>query len=461
MNQKTAINLKSWWQNLPPAWRFSVISVTLLRVFYTLWSLFFLSSFSPVVQNQDFFGEPVVTIFNLQTSEAFTYNRGVGGELLMFKAYNRTSMADIQTGSLWQIKDGTSVSGSFQGKSLVPAEIAAERVFPYYGVSAHPIPLLSIWQRFDANWYVAIAKNGYGSVPGDVHFPPLYPVLIRLLSHIFRDNLQAALFISQVSLYIMVGLLYELFAEWGGRELAQKSLFFLLIFPTSFFFFGAYTEATFVIFSLLCLKAIRSRAWHWAGFWIFCAILIRLQGVVLLLPLAWGILQTRFKTVRIGDVALAAFSPLVATGLYLLIRARSGDSAVIPLTETNLHARLVPPWENIRYAVEYILGGAGGYIDVLNLAAFLLFLSLIVVYWKKFPPEFNLFALASLVVFSMRLVDTQPLNSMIRYVLTIFPLFFLFGMLAQQRWINLLMFACFLSLNLFLSAQFLLWGWVA
>jgi hypothetical protein len=131
------------------------------------------------------------------------------------------------------------------------------------------------------------------------------------------------------------------------------------------------------------------------------------------------------------------------------------------LTETNLHARIVPPWENIRYAVEYILGGAGGYIDVLNLAAFLLFFSLIVVYWKKFPPEFNLFSLASLIVFSMRLVDTQPLNSMIRYVLTIFPLFFLFGTLAHQRWINLLMFACFLSLNLFLSAQFLLWGWVA
>src|SRR5688572_7193470 len=123
MNQNAAIGLKSWWQNLPPAWRFSLLSVTTMRIFYTLWSLLFLFTFSLVVQNQEFFGEPVVTVFDLQTSDAFTYNRLVDGELLTFKAYNSTHIVDTQTGSLWQIKDGQSVSGLNQGKSLVPAEI--------------------------------------------------------------------------------------------------------------------------------------------------------------------------------------------------------------------------------------------------------------------------------------------------------------------------------------------------
>ena len=461
MNHKAVIDLKSWWQNLPPAWRFSLVSVTLMRIFYTLWSFVFLSSYSVVVQNQDFFGEPVVTVFDLHTSKSFAYNRLVGGEVLTFQAYNSTHVVDTQTGSIWQIKDGQSVSGRNRGKILMLAEMTPERVFPYYGVAPHHVPLLSIWQRFDANWYLAIAENGYGSVPGDVHFPPLYPVLIRLLSHVFRDDFLVALLISQVSLYIIVKLLYELFVEWGGPEVAQKSLFFLLVFPTSFFFFSAYTEATFVLFAILCLKAIRRQQWHWAGCWIFCAILIRLQGVVLLLPLVWGILEARFRNVKFGALILAVVLPLAAAGLYLLIRARSGDSAVIPFTETNLHARIVPPWENILYSVEYISGDLGGYIDVLNLAVFILFLSLTVIYWKRFPMEFNLFSITSLILLSMRLVDTQPLNSMIRYVLTIFPVFYLFGMFAQQKWVNLLMFVFFLSLNLFLSAQFFLWGWVA
>jgi len=45
--------------------------------------------------------------------------------------------------------------------------------------------------------------------------------------------------------------------------------------------------------------------------------------------------------------------------------------------------------------------------------------------------------------------------------LTLFPVFYLFGMLGENKWINRLMFVSFLSLNLFLSAQFFLWGWVA
>jgi hypothetical protein len=431
-----------------------------MRIFYTLWSLLFLSSFPLVVQNQDFFGEPVVTAFDLHTSRSFVYHRQLKDDLLSFRAAGNSNLIDLQTGSLWNIMYGRGISGTHEGKNLLPAKITAERIFPYYGVSAFPVPWLAIWQRFDANWYLAIAQNGYGSTSGDVHFPPLYPVLIRFVSLVFGNDFLSALFISQISLYLMVKLLYDLFAEWGGERLAEKALFFLLIFPTSFFFFSAYTEATFIIFAILSLQALRNQKWTWAGFWIFCAILVRLQGIALILPVAWSFLRTRFKDIRLTDLFLSAFSPLVAAGIYLLIRARSGDPSVLPFTETNLHARIVPPWANVRYSIEYLLNGSGGYIDALNLAAFILFSVLIIVHWKRFPVEYNVFSLASMVLLTMRLVDTQPLNSMIRYVLTVFPVFYLFGSFAYHKWLNLLIFSFFLSLNLFLSAQFFLWGWV-
>jgi hypothetical protein len=216
-----------------------------------------------------------------------------------------------------------------------------------------------------------------------------------------------------------------------------------------------------MISALLCLKAIQSAKWPWAGFWMFCAILIRLQGVVLLLPFVWKLFQTRSQITRFVDLFFGGLGPVTAIGMYLLIRSRTGDPSVIPFTETNLHARIVPPWENLIYSVQYIVNDLAGYIDILNLIAFILFSALLVAHWNKFPIEYGLFSIASIVLLTMRLVETQPLNSMVRYLLTLFPVFYLFGMLAENEWINRLMFVSFLSLNLFLSAQFFLWGWVA
>jgi hypothetical protein len=451
----------SAWQKINPAWRFSVIAVTGMRVAYTLWSFVFLAMFPTVVQNQEFFGEPVVAVFDMQTSRSSVYNRFVDGDLLTFRKYSGVYISDNETGSIWRISDGRSVSGYFEGRGLHDAKITTEGLFPYHGVSTHRFPLIAIWQRFDVNWYLSIAQNGYGSVSGDVHFPPFYPILIQLLSFFLRDDMLSALLIAQAALYYLVKLLYELFSEQGGDEIAKRSIFLLLIFPTSFFFFSAYTEAIFIIFAILCLKAVQNHGWHWAGFWIFCAILVRLQGMVLLLPLAWGLLQTRLKPVRFIELFFAGLGPAIAIGLYLLVRAKGGDESVIPFVEENLHARIAPPWDNIIYAFQFIRNGLAGYIDYINLAALALFSILIAVNWRKFRVEHLLFMVGSILLFTMRLVDTQPLNSMTRYLLTIFPVFFLIGKYTGNTWMNRLVFLIFLILNLFLSAQFFLWGWVA
>ena len=449
------------WHNLSPAWKFSLGSVTLARIFYTLWSLFFLSSFSLVVQNQNFFGEPVLSVFDMHTSASYVYNRSVDGSILSFQKFDDTHLIDTETGSVWDVFTGECISGARAGEKLSLAKISTESLFPYYGVTAHPVPLISIWQRFDANWYLVLAQNGYGSVPGDVHFPPLFPVLIQWVSFLLRDNMLSGMLIAQLALYYLVKLLYELFAKWGGEKTASKSLFFFLIFPTSFFLFSAYTEAIFMIAAILCLRSIQDGKWHWAGFWIFCAVLVRLQGVALVVPLAWDILRTRFRIINWLKLFFAGLSPAISVGVYLLLRAGAGDASVIPLTEANLHARIVFPWENLIYSFRYIFDGMGGYIDILNLIAFVVFSVLLVANWKKFPFEYVLFSAASILIFSMRWVDTQPLNSMIRYLLTVFPLFILFGSFAENRWANRLLFLSFLGLNLFLCAQFFLWGWVA
>ena len=98
MNQKSTImerGIKLWYR-LPPSWRFSLVSVTLMRAFYTLWSLVFLSSFSLIVQNQDILGKPLVTVFDLQTSRSYVYSRLYEKDLLYFQKYDAAHIVDTK-----------------------------------------------------------------------------------------------------------------------------------------------------------------------------------------------------------------------------------------------------------------------------------------------------------------------------------------------------------------------------
>ena len=128
MNQKNTIMERGikLWHRLPPSWRFSLVSVTLMRAFYTLWSLVFLSSFSLIVQNQDILGKPLVTVFDLQTSRSYAYSRLFEEDLLLFQTYDAAHIVDTKTGSIWKISEGKGISGFYKGRYLSPAHVTTE-----------------------------------------------------------------------------------------------------------------------------------------------------------------------------------------------------------------------------------------------------------------------------------------------------------------------------------------------
>src|SRR3972149_2877896 len=128
------------WQKINPAWKFSIVSVTLMRGLYTFWSLVFLSSFSMVVQNQEFFGEPVLTLFDLKTSQLYAYNPFVDNSLLSFQYLDGNYFVDNETGSIWQISDGKCISGFYAGKFLSPEILTNKSLFPFHAFPAHLFP---------------------------------------------------------------------------------------------------------------------------------------------------------------------------------------------------------------------------------------------------------------------------------------------------------------------------------
>ena len=440
-------------------WKYALGVYLVARIALSMWAFIITMLFPIVVQNLDLFGAPVLAVFDLASSERYAYSREVDDAVLTFRVGDPGFVNDTQTASTWSLQTGRAVSGKYAERALSASPYSIEDIFPYRGIAAEGNMLLSVWQRFDTNWYLAIADRGYGTLAGDVHFPPLYPALIRLTSLIVPNALLSALLISNLALIGALRVYFQCVREQFDPTVPQRAVACLLIFPTAFFLLSAYSESLFLLLSLLSFRAMQRQLWLWAGMWIFLAILTRLQGVALLVPLAYALWRTRPFTHR-GTRFVSAALAMSAILFYLVVRVLTGASAVVPVAEAELRARLALPVENYWYAVQTFASGKFVAVDALNFVVSALVVIALGIGWRKLPLLWNLYLLASVFVLTMRIVETQPLNSMLRYVLGLFPWFVLLGIWSRNIWIQRAIVYSSLTLLLYLSAQFVMWGWV-
>lgn len=152
-----------------------------------------------------------------------------------------------------------------------------------------------LWNRanFDGIHYLDIARKGYGVY--QQAFFPLYPRLIRFLSsYLDQRSLVAGMAISWLSLFLALSFFYKLIRLDWKEKIAERAIFYLLIFPTAFFFSMVYTESLFLFLVLASfyfarkkvpLKAgsyfARTKKWWLAGIFGALASATRLPGVFL------------------------------------------------------------------------------------------------------------------------------------------------------------------------------------
>jgi hypothetical protein len=128
--------------------------------------------------------------------------------------------------------------------------------------------------------------------------------------------------------------------------------------------------------------------------------------------------------------------------------------------EGELHARFVMPWDNVLASITLLSSGQGSPIDAINLVATIGFGAMLFIVWKKLPREYGLYSLAMFFAPLFRMTTTQPLVSMDRYALALFPVFMLWGIWGKNSWVNRAVVYLSFPLQLYLSAQFVMWGWV-
>jgi hypothetical protein len=405
----------------------------------------------------------------MASSSRHAYSRQVDTAVLTFRPATPGYVADLETGSIWALGDGRAVSGQYSGRALSSSPYSAEDIFPYRGIAPDLSPALAIWQRFDTNWYLEIAERGYDASDGSTVYLPAYPELIRLAGAVLGDPLLAAVAISNLALVGALALMIELAKDLADLPAARRAAVYLVICPAGYFLLAAYGESLFLLFSIAAFLAAERRRWLLAGLLGALAALTRLQGVLLVIPLLYVGYKYwqagRADTSRAGGNS-SAIMPLASLGwlglipLATLAFLLATNLSLFGSYQGQLHAQFVWPWQNLGASVALVASGGASAIDLLNLAATLVLVAMAVAVWRRLPREYGLYSVAMLLAPLVRMTTTQPLVSMVRYALALFPVFVMLGVWGRNAWVNRAVLYLSLPLQLFLSAQFFLWGWV-
>jgi hypothetical protein len=168
-------------------------------------------------------------------------------------------------------------------KALLLVHGALSFLFPWNQSIRDSYAFFEIWNRWDALNYLHIAEFGYQATGEKQHllaFYPLYPALIRLLEPLCGSFLAAGFWLSTLA-SVSAALLFHRLARLDHREDANRAVFFLFVFPTSYALHIPYTESLFLTLSCGSLLSARSSRWALAGLLGACAALTRINGVAL------------------------------------------------------------------------------------------------------------------------------------------------------------------------------------
>ena len=341
--------------------------------------------------------------------------------------------------------------------------------------STQSLPLYTLWkmwERKDAGHFRYIALFGYTDWWRTAFFP-LYPLLERAMLPFVSTPYIAGLIISNLFGLLMLVVLYRLVHEDFGHQRATRTVLYLSVFPTAFFFAAAYNESMFVCLTILSFYCMRRSRWWWAGLFGCLASLTRSAGLLLLIPFAYEYLyqhQFNIKKFRVNVLSgglIAAGTCLFALYCYITFHDALAFSHAQALWLRQLHA----PWEAYLLTIHYIrsapLLSFIALRNLLDLVPDLFILAVILLGfigpWRM-PLRllsYSLYALVGYLFFQLfPVMNAYPLTSVPRFLLELFPAFIVLAGIGKHRGFHLNYLVISGALLFFILTQFLTGHWI-
>jgi hypothetical protein len=368
--------------------------------------------------------------------------------------------------------------------------------------------LLAPAARWDAVWYVAIARDGYGHGATSAFQPlsfypdhakavffPLYPLLTHAVAWLAGPPVVAGIALSLACFFAALVLLHRLAEIELGPQDARGTVLLTAFFPTALFFSAVYTESLFLALSVGAVLAARQGRWAWAGVAGGLAALTRNSGVLLLVPLAilllYGPRADREPAAGGGAwwrprhplTPQALWLALVPAGLalYLAYCAIEFGDALAPLHLERLwfhHTVLLggvtggigAAFRELRQLVQAhgpvpFTGKGSDPVDVAGASVLLLgFLACSLVALagalRRLPFAYGAYAAVAILLTLSSPIDAQPLEGYSRYILVLFPLHMWLARWTRERGRFDQALAISAVLLGLLTAQFAHWSFV-
>lgn len=303
------------------------------------------------------------------------------------------------------------------------------------------IGLLTSWNRWDAANYTRIAQYGYQTVY-DTAFFPLFPWLIKAVAFLFGNQgyIAIGMILSNLALLAALFVLYQIAIDNLGEQVGWRTLVYLCLFPTAFFFFAAYNESLFLLLTASAFLAMRRQKWWLAGLLGFLAALTRSAGLLLVIPYLYELWiarqhitntnQSLFKKLlnllpRILPVVLIPLGTLVyCFYCWKLFNNPLAFAAV----QSHWDRHLAWPWVGIWDALRELLRNQpfGSFFEVhllLDLTATTGFIALAIAGWRRLRTSYTLWIglLLFFMLISPAIAQPDVLVSNQRFVLEMFP----------------------------------------
>ena len=294
--------------------------------------------------------------------------------------------------------------------------------------------------RWDSQWFLLIAKDGYVDDDRTAFFP-LYPLLAHIVGIPLASPLLGGIVVSFAAFLVALYLLHRLTALELGPEYARTAVLLCAFFPMSFYFSAVYSEALFLALAVGAVYAARLGRWPLAALAALLAGTSRSAGVLLLVPLA--ILWFQDDERRLRDAAWLALIPLGPAIYAFYLDATTGDANAAFSAQDAWMRHFAGPfagvWDGTTAALDgarqllsgsrtpvYFQGAAGDPFSIaghnLTLFAFLVLAAIATAgVLRRLPLAYGAWCVVMLALPLSYPVSTQPLMSLPRFAAVLFP----------------------------------------
>jgi hypothetical protein len=336
------------------------------------------------------------------------------------------------------------------------------------------------FQRWDVNYYMRIAGQGYSAEDGTAQFHPLFPLAAHFFTALGVPTLLSLSVVAFIASAVLIGVLYVWARLDVGPTTAWNDILLFITSPFAFVIVIPYSEPLFLVMTGLCFILIRKRQWLWASFVGALATLTRQQGLLLIAPLIVGLIQDYDAHVRKILKSWGAWMSLVLIPLayvgWVAYRAIALQDLVPDFTTpvdfiysvliSPSAAKVVPqqtfmlPWNAFVLAVKKTLVSPD--LDILiNLGLAMFFLLFTGISWRKMTLESKAFTVVILLLsFSYSTGPAHPYMGLPRHLVLALPVFVALGRsVTALKW-RLLLTAIGIMLQMFLVMAFVLRIWI-